>query len=112
MLLESPARHAHGFLELACSTVLLGQLSEGDRRRVAFDPTSQVVDAWIVPHARIVLLGYGTTVTVVVVLALRPSPSVIVSRTVYVPVAAYPAAFVTIGVVVVSSALPSPKFQV
>jgi len=47
-------------LERANPTVFLGELREGDRRRVLLDPTSKVVDAReLLRH-----VAYGATVSV------------------------------------------------
>lgn len=82
MLLEACTRHPHGFREVAQAAIFLGELREGNRRRVTFDPTSQVLYAWVVHHAEILpAYGAGETVMERVRVAVRPALSVIVSVT-------------------------------
>jgi hypothetical protein len=43
MVFEARAADADGLVKLACLAQLLGELREGDRRRVFVDPAPQVV---------------------------------------------------------------------
>ena len=47
---EAGVADRHRLLELAGAAVLFGKLSEGDRRRVLFDPAPEVVNSLIVGH--------------------------------------------------------------
>jgi hypothetical protein len=47
---EAGAADVNGFLVLPCPPALLGQLREGDRRRILLDPASQIFDALVVGH--------------------------------------------------------------
>jgi hypothetical protein len=73
---EAGAADVDRFLEVAGAAAFLGELGEGDRRRVPLDPASKVIDPLTIGHC-----GYGT-VTVEVVVPERPSVSVTVNRTV------------------------------
>ena len=48
---EAGAADVHGFLELPRAPVFLGQLGEGDRRRVLLDPPSKIFQPLIDGHA-------------------------------------------------------------
>ncbi len=45
MLGEARATDLHGLGETSSPSVLLGELGEGDRRRVGVDPASQILEA-------------------------------------------------------------------
>ena len=47
MAREAFAADPHGLLGLAGAAVLLRQLRKGNRRRVGFDPASQIVDTGV-----------------------------------------------------------------
>jgi hypothetical protein len=76
MQAEACAADVGGLLVLSRPPAFLGELGEGDRRRVPLDPASKVIDPLTIGHC-----GYGT-VTVEVVVPERPSVSVTVNRTV------------------------------
>jgi hypothetical protein len=48
---EAGAADVHGFLELPGAPVFLGQLGEGNRRRVLLDPPSKIFQPLIDGHA-------------------------------------------------------------
>jgi hypothetical protein len=47
---EAGAANVHRFLKLRRPPAFLGELREGDRRRVFLDPASKIVDALVVGH--------------------------------------------------------------
>ena len=74
MKFEAGAADVDRFLKVAGAPAFLGELREGDRRRVPLDPASKIVNPLAVGHR------YGT-VTVLAVVPIRPRLSVTVSRT-------------------------------
>lgn len=73
---EAGAARIGRFLELLRAAELLGELRESDRRRIALDPASKIVDALRVGHRQ------GCTVIGAVVELVWPMSSVTVSVTV------------------------------
>jgi len=79
---EPGATHLDRLRQLVRATKFFGKLRKRNRRRVLLDPASKVFDPLIVGHPL-----YGT-VTDVWKVPVRPTLSVTVRRTVYVPAAA------------------------
>jgi hypothetical protein len=81
---EPAAADVYGFLLLSLAAVFLGELCEGDRRRILLDPASKLVDTWVVRQSTLrPMLSrhyfYGTsTATACVAVAVEP----LLSRTV------------------------------
>ena len=47
MTREAAATDLYGFLVLSLAAVFLGELCDGDRRRILLDPASKLVDTWV-----------------------------------------------------------------
>jgi hypothetical protein len=80
---ETGAAGFDGLVELPRAAELLGELGKSDRRRIALNPASKILDPLIVRH-----YGYGT-VTLCVLRPVRPRLSVTVNVTLNEPAAGY-----------------------